>query len=483
MGEPVITTLERIVNNRPRGRWIRYWDPENSDFWERTGKHVAARNLAFSIFAEHIGFSIWSLWSVLVLFMGPEYGFSPADKFLLVSVPTLIGGMLRIPYTLAVPRFGGRNWTIVSALLLLVPALLAAVVLRPGVSLSTLVLVAALGGVGGGNFASSMTNINLFYPQARKGWALGLNAGGGNLGVAVVQLVGLVVLGTAGAMHPQLVLWIYLPLIIVGAGCAALFMDNVPSPPPDPTALRDVLRDRQSWVISVLYIGTFGSFIGYSFAFGLVLQNQFGRTPLQAASLTFLGPLIGSLIRPLGGRLSDSIGGARVTTATFVLMAAGTGMVIAASNAGSLPLFVAGFVALFALSGIGNGSTYKMIPASFAAKADAKRISHDRATRLSGALIGVSGAIGAIGGMVINLAFRQSFATEDSGVPAFVGFLVFYGVCCVLTWAFFLRPVRTVRREQVHEVRAVTDSGHSFRHGSKYSGPSVKVCPRDRPLP
>jgi NNP family nitrate/nitrite transporter-like MFS transporter len=400
------------------------WDPEDPEFWERTGKRVAARNLACSILTEHIGFSVWSVWSVLVLFMGPEYGFSPADKFLLVCTPTLVGAMLRIPYSTAISRFGGRNWTVISALLLLVPTLAAAAVLHPGTSLGTLLVVAALGGAGGGNFASSMTNVNLFYPQARKGWALGLNAGGGNLGVATVHLAGLLVLGTTGAAQPRLLLLIYLPLIVVGAACALLFMDNLPAPRLTP-AIHAMVRDPRAWVVVVLYLGTFGSFIGYSFAFGLVLQNQFGRTPSQAAALTFLGPLIGSVVRPLGGRISDRIGGARVTTAVFLLMAAGAGVVIVASDTGSLSLFLAGFVVLFTLSGIGNGSTYKLIPAIFSWR--------------SGALIGVSGAVGALGGVAINAAFRQSFAATGSGVPAFVGFLAFYAVCCALTWKTFLR--------------------------------------------
>ncbi|KAA2263796.1 NarK/NasA family nitrate transporter [Solihabitans fulvus] len=441
------TTETDTAGPARRGRrWIEHWEPENPEFWARTGRRVARRNLVFSILAEHIGFSIWSLWSVMVLFMGPKYGLSPADKFLLVSTPTLFGALARLPYTLAVTRFGGRNWTIISAALLLVPTGLAALVMHPGTSLSTFLVVAAVAGVGGGNFASSMTNINSFYPEHRKGWALGLNAGGGNLGVAVVQLAGLLVLGTAGATEPRVVLWIYLPLIVLATLGAALFMDNLAVARGDTGAMREVVRDRQTWVMSLLYLGTFGSFIGFGFAFGLVLQNQFGRTPLQAAALTFLGPLLGSLSRPLGGRLSDRIGGAKVTFATFALMALGTIAVIIASTMKSLPVFVAAFIALFVFSGIGNGSTYKMIPAIFRAKAlaaiaggAAEDTAFATARRLSGALIGIAGAVGALGGLFINLAFRASFANAHSGVPAFAGFLAFYAVCFVVTWAVYLR--------------------------------------------
>jgi MFS transporter, NNP family, nitrate/nitrite transporter len=434
------------------GRWIDQWEPEDRRFWDNGGRGIASRNLWFSIFAEHLGFSIWTLWSVMVLFMGPEYGLSAADKFLLVSTPTVVGALIRIPYTFAPARFGGRNWTIFSAGLLLVPTILAAIVMQPGTSLGMFMLVAALGGVGGGNFASSMANINAFYPERSKGWALGLNAGGGNLGVAAIQLIGLLVISTAGAGAPQIVLYIYVPLLILAAIGALLFMDNLASMSGDTKAMREVVKDPQAWVMSFLYIGTFGSFIGYSFAFGLVLQNQFGRTPLQAASMTFLGPLVGSLIRPVGGWLSDRIGGAKVTLWTFLALAAGTGVTILASGLKSLPLFVAGFISLFVFSGLGNGSTYKMIPAIFRAKAQSEieagaeeKPALLRARRLSGALIGLAGAIGALGGLFINLAFREAFLTAKSGVPAFVAFLIFYGVCFVVTWVVYLRKPSSVK--------------------------------------
>src|ERR1700712_689765 len=234
------------------GRWIDHWEPEDPKFWEKTGKRVANRNLWFSIFSEHIGFSLWTVWSVLVLFMGPAYHIDPAGKFLLVSLPSLVGALIRIPYTMAPARFGGRNWTVVSALLLLIPTVAAIIVMHPGTSFTTFVIVAALGGLGGGNFASSMVNINAFFPEGKKGWALGLNAGGGNIGVPVVQLVGLLVIGTAGAMAPRLVLWVYIPLIVVAAACAALYMDNIRHLNNDTGALREAARDTQTWVMSFL---------------------------------------------------------------------------------------------------------------------------------------------------------------------------------------------------------------------------------------
>ncbi|MFJ8631805.1 nitrate/nitrite transporter [Streptomyces sp. NPDC093568] len=423
------------------GRWIDHWDPEDETFWNETGEKTARRNLFFSVLSEHIGFSIWTLWSVMVLFMGPEYGLTPADKFTIVSMATLVGAIVRVPYTFAVAVFGGRMWTVISASLLLVPTVAAFVAMEPGTSFGTFLVCAMLAGVGGGNFASSMTNINAFFPLRKKGWALGLNAGGGNIGVPVVQLVGLAVIGASGG--PRVLLGIYIPFIVIAAALAWLKMDSISSVKNDTGAAKDAVRDAHTWIMSFLYIGTFGSFIGYSFAFGLVLQTQFGRTPLQAAYVTFIGPLLGSLIRPLGGALADRFGGAKITLWNYVGMAAATAVIVVASMQKSLPLFTTAFIALFVLSGLGNGSTFKMIPGIFHAKALAKGLTGDAAAaygrRLSGASMGLIGAVGALGGLGINLAFRQSFLTVGSGTGAFVAFLAFYGLCFAVTWVVYLR--------------------------------------------
>jgi NNP family nitrate/nitrite transporter-like MFS transporter len=433
---PVATRPE---SRTVRGHWIDDWRPEDPAFWASTGAPIAKRNLIFSILSEHIGFSVWSLWSVLVLFLGPAYGIDPAGKFLLTAVPTLVGAALRIPYSFAVARFGGRNWTVFSALLLLVPAVLAAFLIKPGVSYSTLLILAAVAGVGGGNFASSMTNINAYYPNRLKGWALGINAGGGNLGVAAVQLVGLFVLAVFGAGHPGIVAGVYIPLIVIAALCAALYMDNLTQARAEKRAMRDATRDPHTWIMSLLYIGTFGSFIGFGFAFGQVLQVQFHTefsTPVKAAYLTFLGPLLGSLVRPVGGMLADRLGGARVTFVNFIAMAVGTAVVLVAAQQMSLPLYIVGFVALFIFSGIGNGSTYKMIPAIFRQKFPTDDLT---ARRLSNAVIGIAGAIGAFGGVLVNLAFRQSFLETKSADAAYVVFIAFYALCVLVTWAVYLR--------------------------------------------
>jgi NNP family nitrate/nitrite transporter-like MFS transporter len=245
------------------------------------------------------------MWSVLVLFLGPEHGFTPADKFLLTAVPTLVGAALQLPYAFAVASFGGRTWTTITALALLVPLALMLVVHEPGVFLGTLTAVAA---VAGGNFASSMANINVFYPQHLKGWALGLDAGAG-LGVPAVQLVGLAVLATVGAAHLRFLVALYVPLVLVAAYLAWTRMDDLTSARNDKRAMRDGPPTPHTWVLSFRHLGTFGSFIGFGFAFGQVLQVQFADDPppLDAAYLTFLGPLLGSLVRPYGGRLAAGV--------------------------------------------------------------------------------------------------------------------------------------------------------------------------------
>ncbi|WP_179474952.1 nitrate/nitrite transporter [Mycolicibacterium vinylchloridicum] len=448
------------------------WDAEDVEAWNNGGSKIARRNLIWSIFAEHVGFSVWSIWSVMVLFMPQNvYHIDAAGKFFLVAVPTLVGAVLRIPYTFATAHFGGRNWTIFSALALLVPtALTLYYMAHPGTSYTTFLVVAAFAGLGGGNFASSMTNINAFYPQRYKGWALGLNAGGGNIGVAVIQLVGLLVIATVGNRSPHLVCAVYLVLIALAALGAAVFMNNLTNQRSDARSLIEVLAHRDSWLISLLYIGTFGSFIGFGFAFGQVLQINFlaglshggpvtpamtAQASLHAAQIAFLGPVLGSLSRPFGGWLSDRFGGGKVTLYTFGAMIAAAAWLVAAgeiddaaagpASGATMAAFIAGFIALFVLSGMGNGSTYKMIPSIFEAKS--KSMDHLSAQersawslRMSGALIGIAGAIGALGGVGVNVALRASYLSPaKSATMAFWVFLGFYVLCAIITWVAYVR--------------------------------------------
>jgi NNP family nitrate/nitrite transporter-like MFS transporter len=362
---------------------------------------------------------------------------------------------------LATATFGGRNWTMFSAFVLLIPTLGTLWLLaHPGLPLWMYLVCAALAGFGGGNFASSMTNINAFYPQRLKGWALGVNAGGGNIGVPVIQLVGLLVIATAGNRSPYWVCAVYLVLLAVAGVGAALFMNNLEQHKIDLTAMRDILTERDTWVIALLYIGTFGSFIGFSFAFGQILQINFiasGQTAAQAAlhsaQIAFIGPLLGSVSRVYGGKLADRVGGGRITLYTFAGMILAASLLIGVSTiddyragpatAATMVGYVLGFVALFVLSGVGNGSVYKMIPSIFEARSRSLNLNEPERQQwsraMAGALIGFAGAIGALGGVGINLALRQSYLTSGSATTAFWVFVSCYIGAAALTWFRYVR--------------------------------------------
>ena len=435
-----------------KGRWIDDWEPENDQFWNSGGSAIARKNLVFSIFAEHLGFNIWVLWSVIVLSLADiGISLSIAQLFWLTAIPNLIGSALRIPYTFALPRFGGRLWTTISATVLLIPVSLVAIVLSSGwlhhqshsAQFWILFACAATAGFGGANFASSMANISFFYPERKKGYALGLNAAGGNLGVAVTQLLIplVIIIGVPAAavklpihqVHLAYAGLVWMPFIVLAALGAYYYMDSLTQARTDTKAYGRAVRNPHTWIMSVLYIGTFGSFIGYSFALPLVIKNTFPEflahhvfIATYLAGLGFIGALVGSLSRPVGGWLSDRTGGARVTLAAFLGMGVFTGTAIAAVNAHSFTWFFASYLAIFFLTGIGNGSTYRMIPSIFATlgrRQAAARGLDEKHTMLSfkrqtAAVIGIAGAIGAFGGFLIQVVFRQASLHVSAQITA-----------------------------------------------------------------
>lgn len=440
------------------GRWIEKWDPEDHRFWNDTGRAIARRNLTWSIVAEHIGFSVWLLWSIVVVKMTGTYddagvlvtagtagwALTAGEALTVLAVASGVGAFLRIPYTFAVPLFGGRNWTTISALLLLVPTLgLAWVVNHPEVPFGVLLVVAATAGFGGGNFASSMANISFFYPEREKGWALGLNAAGGNIGVAVAQKVVPLAIGlgglAAGLSNAGLV---YVPLALAAAVLAWRFMDNLREAKADPRPTANATKHLHTWVMALLYIGTFGSFIGYSAAFPTLLKLVFDRGDI-ALGYGFLGALVGSLSRPLGGRLADRLGGATVTVVTFVVMAVAGWVAVLGVQQENLPLFFASFMVLFVATGVGNGSTYRMIPSIFtriaARDGDGSEASRVEYKRRSAGAVGIISAVGAFGGFVIPFVYK--FAKENYGsiVPALQAYVVLFLVMAVLTGVVYVR--------------------------------------------
>jgi len=478
-----------------KGRWIDGWDPEDTVQWEREGQRLARRNLGFSIYAEFLGFCVWQLWSIVVTYLNGWQGFrfDSHQQFWLISLPSLVGATLRFPYTFMVAKLGGRNWTVCSAALLLIPTIAmgfaighhptcdAAGACTGGTSYGVMLLVAALGGFGGGNFASSMANITFFFPQRTKGWALGLNAAGGNIGAAISQFVVPVVisLGAAktvfgdGTSQTLTRLpwagWFWVPFIVAAIVLAALKMNNLSSAKADLTGYKAALKDPHLWLTSFLYIGTFGSFIGLSGAFPKLIKDQFPAFAtldfgFVAIGLAFLGPLVGSLARPYGGRLADKIGGAYITAAAFAVMIAATvtavlilkhgEAVVAATGApwhAGFWLFLLDFLVLFVATGAGNGSMYKMIPNVFQVRAGVANAQTESGgiavERQVSSALGIVSAFGAYGGFLIPQVFNQAIKLEDDVivkgyqtglwwlVAAYVVFLVVTVACYVLPYA------------------------------------------------
>jgi MFS transporter, NNP family, nitrate/nitrite transporter len=438
--------------------WISQWNPDDEVFWASRGKPIAQRNLIWSIIAEHIGFSIWLIWSIVATKL-PQAGFhyTTDQLFGLVAVPGLVGSLMRFPYTFAVTRFGGRNWTILSASVLFIPTIsLAYFVTKPDTPYSVMLLVAALSGLGGGNFASSMANISFFYPDRMKGWALGLNAAGGNIGVSSVQLLTPILMGlgiinlyqgTPGRDGIYLenagLMWL-LPLTIAVLG-ATLFMNNLASARSTFKDQLAIVGRKHTWIMSYIYIGTFGSFIGYSAAFPLLIKTEF---PAVTVGIAFLGPLLGSLSRPFGGLLADKVGGAIVTFWNFIAMGIATIGVMYFVDTKDFTGFLAMFLILFLTTGIGNGSTYRMIPSIFreeklraasASSEAARALTLKAASIESGAALGFIGAIGACGGYLIPRGFGASIAATGGPYLALEFYLAFYASCLAFTWWCYLR--------------------------------------------
>lgn len=453
-----------------KGHVLHHWDPENPEFWERTGARIARRNLWISIISLTLSFAIWVLWSVVTVNLDKVgFRFTSNQLFWLTALPALSGATLRVFYSFMVPIFGGRRWTVISTLSLLLPAVGMGLALQDSsTSYGTLLVLAALCGLGGGNFSSSMANISFFYPKAKKGTATGLNAGIGNLGVSLAQFVVPLVISSAmvggltGDGLPYVehgvekMLWlqnagfVWVPFIVISAILAWFGMNDIADAKASFKDQTIIFRRKHNWLMCWLYVGTFGSFIGFSAGLALLTKSQFPDVnPTQYA---FLGPLVGALTRPLGGWISDRLkAGATVTLYTFLLMALAVVGVLftlpSQGSAGNFPAFLGMFILLFALSGIGNGSTFRMIPVIFltarsldAEKTpEAQRQAVVQGNKEASAVLGFSGAVGAYGGFFIPKSFGTSLDMTGSVDMALYAFIVFYLSCMVVTWWFYAR--------------------------------------------
>lgn len=441
-----------MKNEFKGGRRIDDWRPEDEQFWENGGKQVASRNLWISIPALLLAFSVWVIWSVIVVRM-PEVGFQfdKAQLSWLVALPALSGATMRIFYSFMVPIFGGRRWTAISTASLLIPTIwLGFAIQNPDTTFTTFAIIALLCGLGGANFSSSMSNISFFYPKSKQGTALGLNAGLGNLGVSVSQFVIPAVIGfslfgalagegqmteSGKVLYLQNAAFVWVIPIAIMTVLAWFGMNDLSGAKASFKEQSVIFGRQHTWIMCILYLATFGSFIGFSAAFPMVIKQSFPDVdPLKVA---FLGPLVGALFRPVGGWLADKIGGARVTFWVYVVMAISVVAVMFFLKMGNFIGYFVGFMLLFMTSGIGNASTFRMIPVIF-------RTMHERfnspdlvnqARKESAAVVGFAGGFAAYGGFFIPKMFGSGLGINGT----FIALIVFYVVCIALTWWYYSR--------------------------------------------
>ncbi|WP_375700241.1 NarK family nitrate/nitrite MFS transporter [Pseudophaeobacter sp. TrK17] len=456
------TTATATANS---GYLLTDWRPEDPQFWESEGKRIATRNLWISIPNLLLAFSVWMVWSVVVAKM-PAIGFdfSVGERFWLAALPGLSGATLRIFYSFMVPIFGGRKWTAISTASLLLPALgIGFAVQNPDTSYVTFLILALMCGFGGGNFASSMANIAFFYPKKSKGNALALNAGLGNLGVSVMQfLVPVVItmgvfgaiggepqqLSNGGQLFIQNAGFIWVPFLVVSSIAAWFGMNDIADAKSSFSAQSVIFSRKHNWIMCVLYTGTFGSFIGYAAGFPLLMRTQFPE--VDVLKYAFLGPLVGALSRAATGWISDKFGGGRVTFWTFLAMIIAVFGVLQflpseASPNGNFWGFFACFMALFFLTGVGNASTFQMIPSIM--KQEIPRLMPNldagalqKQTEMeSAAIIAFTSAIAAYGAFFIPKLYGTSIAMTGAPNGALWAFLGFYAVCAVICWIFYSR--------------------------------------------
>lgn len=442
------------------------WRPEDKTFWEEKGKKIARRNLWISIPNLFLAFAVWTIWSILVVKM-PQLGFPYTSNqlFWLAALPALSGATLRIFYSFMVPIFGGRRWTAMSTASLLLPCLWLGFALQnTETSYLVMLILALLCGLGGGNFASSMANISFFFPKAEKGSAMGLNAGLGNLGVSAMQLlaplaIAASVLGSFGG-DPLVVqqggaagktLWIqnaaliWVPFIIVAAVAAWFGMNDIASAKSSFKDQAIIFRRKHTWLMCWLYLGAFGSFIGFAAGFPLLSGMLF--KDIDPTKYAFIGPLLGALARPAGGVIADKLGGARVTLWVFALMIAGVLGVLhflpGEDSPGNFWGFFGMFLVLFVASGILNGSTFRMVPVMFMVLRQRALGNTEQAVvegnREAAAVLGFISAIAAYGGFFIPKAYGTSFGMTGGVDAALMGFVVFYISCLFITWWYYAR--------------------------------------------
>lgn len=448
---------------------IENWKPEDEQFWKEHGSKIANRNLWISIPALLLAFSVWMVWSVVVAKL-PSIGFeyTTDQLFWLAALPGISGATLRIFYSFMVPIFGGRLWTTLTTASLLIPAFgIGYSVQNPDSPYFIFLVLALLCGLGGGNFASSMANITYFYPKRRKGHALAMNAGLGNLGVSVMQFLVPIVISTGAFVvfsgEGQITadgstLWlqnagfVWVPFLLVSTALAWFGMNDIMTARASFADQAVIFSRFHNWVMCWLYTGTFGSFIGYSAGFPLLMKTQFPA--VDTLSFAFLGPMVGALSRAATGWISDKYGGGRVTFWTFLGMIIAVGGVLyflsIKQEPGAFWGFFACFMVLFFLTGVGNASTFQMIPTIMRQEVDRLMPDLDPPTKLknaereSAAIVAFTSAVAAYGAFFIPKSYGTSISMTGGPEAALWGFMIFYATCVGVVWYFYTRRSATV---------------------------------------
>jgi len=454
---------------KDKGAVITDWRPEDPAFWQTRGHRVASRNLWISVPCLLLAFCVWMLFSAVAVNLNKVgFNFTTDQLFMLTALPGLSGALLRVPYAFMVPIFGGRRWTAFSTGIMIIPCVwLGFAVQDPSTPFSVFMIIALLCGFAGANFASSMANISFFFPKAKQGGALGVNGGLGNMGVSVMQLLAPLVVGMSifaifggkgveqadgSVLFLENAAWIWVPFLIIFTLAAWFGMNDLAASKASLKEQLPVLKRGHLWIMAVLYLATFGSFIGFSAGFAMLSKTQF--PDINILHFAFFGPFIGALARSLGGGISDRLGGTRVTLINFIAMAIFSALLFLTlptnGQGGNFVAFFTVFMGLFVTAGLGSASTFQMISLIF------RKLTMDRVKAQGGteehamreaatdtaAALGFISAIGAVGGFFIPKSFGISLEMTGSPAGAMKIFLVFYIACVIITWAVYGRKTK-----------------------------------------
>ena len=439
MAEDIVKVLGK---NPSRKEIIAHWNPEDEVFWKNYGEKIAKQNLYTSTWALTLSFVVWTLWATIAAQLNQVgFNFSDAEIFTLASLPGLVGATCRLFYTYMPGIIGGKNWTLISTALLLLPIIgLGGALQDTSTSYDTFFILVAFIGVAGGNFSSSMANIGFFFPKKNKGLALGINAGVGNLGVSLIYLTAPLLMGwnlgifgaplinkAGGEVFLQNVCYFWAVPTVLTLILIWIFMDNLNIPKQSPKSILSIFGNKHTWLMTWIYTCGFGQFIGYSAALMLLLTREFPEVSMAWGA--FLGPFIGAGMRPVGGWLADKFdSGSKITLYSLFIMLISCVIVLIGIQSHNFIMFFAAFLLLFLTTGFVNGASFRMIPYIFNNPVHASLVT------------GFTAAIAAYGAFLIPKIFGWAYSNYNLVTPAFYVLIAFTVITIVITWIFYARP-------------------------------------------